>query len=344
MKSSVWVGFCSLGLAISNLACGEVSDDGDPLADAGTVADADPDDRVAPGIVSITPADGAAGVTADTPVVVTFSEAMDPESTVAALTITGSLSGTPETSWTQDGTVLTISAGFQEATGPDPGMVEALAYQVEIGAAATDLAGNQLDDPASVSFTTARRITLSLLSELPGTANDLSGHSQEGGTRYSFLCAGDDDEGDGEERAYVSYDISALPAELLRIEAATFHGDVLIVAGDPSAVFGELLVEHVVFASWGAESWAAEPLRTLPALLAEGAAVAVGDSLSVDVTEAVQEDYQLRSERGDRTQLRFRFAGAPSVDGIENEVCLRQGDTDDPPLAGVQLDVAYLLE
>lgn len=346
MKVSVWVGFCSLGLALSGSACGGVSDgdDGDDgAADAGVESDAEVDDQVAPEILSITPADGATKVSADTPIVVTFSEAMDPTATVAALTITGSLAGTPETSWSEGGTVLTIDAGLQEATGTDPAMVEALAYEVEIGEGAADLAGNTVEAPASVSFTTARRITLSLLTEVMGGSNAQSGHSQQGETRYSFLCAGDAED-DGETRAYVTYDISVLPDGIPSLAEATFHGDVYSVAGDPTGVFGDLLVEHVVFASWTAEAWAADPLRSLPALLPQGTAVAVGDHLSVDVTEAVQEDYELRDERGNRTQLRFRFAAAPNPDGVTDELCLRQGDTADPPLSGVQLDITYLLE
>jgi hypothetical protein len=114
-----------------------------------------------PAVIMASPADGALGVTAETKILMQFSEGMDKASVESALTVAGA--NFANFSWNSTGTILEVGAegGWPYAEGSYPPPA-ALRYQVRLSAEAQDLAGNKLAAPLSFSFTTLRRSTIAL--------------------------------------------------------------------------------------------------------------------------------------------------------------------------------------
>ncbi len=112
----------------------------DPLSPAN-------DDGKSPAIVSITPAGGAADVSSDTSIVVTFSETMDRTSVEAAFSLagTGSVSGT--FSWAVADTVMTFT--------PDDLLAYYQNHSVVISSDSADAFGNKLATDWSGDFTSS---------------------------------------------------------------------------------------------------------------------------------------------------------------------------------------------
>ena len=102
-----------------------------------------PADLVAPEVMTVDPADGSAGVSLNTPVTITFSEAIDPTTcTTSSVTI--------------NGVTGTVAASGAEVTFQPAAPLELLTtYQLTVTAAVCDVAGNGLAEPFTSSFTTA---------------------------------------------------------------------------------------------------------------------------------------------------------------------------------------------
>ena len=130
---AIWLTTLSLILVLAGCSSSEDSGGG------GSVAP----DVTAPTIVSVSPVDFAASVSVVSPVVVTFSEAVDPAS-VSAVTV--SLVGVPGTA-TASGNVATFAP--QTNLSPDED------YTLQVTAAVRDMAGNTLAESYTSRFHTA---------------------------------------------------------------------------------------------------------------------------------------------------------------------------------------------
>lgn len=111
-------------------------------------------DTTRPTIVSVTPADMATGVRPTDPLVVQFSEPMDPAATQSAFAISLPAGVTVSFSWSTDGRTMTATpaAAFAYA--------QVVRWQVNTNAA--DLAGNRLMTVQSFAYTVRRTFTVSL--------------------------------------------------------------------------------------------------------------------------------------------------------------------------------------
>ena len=95
-------------------------------------------------------------------------------------------------------------------TGSDPAVVVAPQYGFAVGAAARDVAGNELVAATEVSFTAARQITTTL-----APAGSLTGTiGQSGEFEFNFVAVGDT--GDGQAlRGFVAFEPTTLPDGIL---------------------------------------------------------------------------------------------------------------------------------
>jgi hypothetical protein len=124
-------------------------------------ADAGGENAGAPRVVSISPADGATGIWAQAPIVVTFSEPVDLASARAAVSVSGLSSDDLDLRADASGTTLTLRPkdGFAYASGTDPAATRANCYTVNVGAELVDLDGTPLAAPFTSTFSTLRRIS-----------------------------------------------------------------------------------------------------------------------------------------------------------------------------------------
>ncbi|NIR78658.1 MAG: Ig-like domain-containing protein, partial [Gemmatimonadetes bacterium] len=132
MRVSALVGIYGLGIALAVAAgC-----DGDE-AESTTEIDSTP-----PRVVSMSPADGAAGIPTTSTVSATFSEPVDPSSVTT-------------TSFSVVGVVGTVGVSDATATfTPDASLAPGTEYTATLTGAVTDLAGNSLPSSETWSFTT----------------------------------------------------------------------------------------------------------------------------------------------------------------------------------------------
>lgn len=325
--------------------------DADTDADADADADAEVEDTTPPHIVSITPENGATKLKADEGVIViTFSEPMDKTKTETAFSLEGSseTNGAPIFSWSADGTVLTIDPKAKQATGDDPATVEAKPFAYALTTAATDLAGNPLEEGVSAAFTLYRLISYRATF---GTANTDYGNASDGSTtRYSFIEAGFS-AASKEVRGFLTFDITTLPDDLDEIQDATLKTGLRdIRAGQPFDKLGDMLIEHVSFDKVDGTHFD-DAYRQLGVLIPATPAPELDQRFTKDVTVAVREDFQKRDERNHRSQYRIRFA-APTGDydtaNYANIYRATEPGHSDPDIAAeeglTRLTIRYLIE
>ena len=99
-----------------------------------------------PTVVSVSPADGSIGVTADAKIIVTFSKPMDQAATQAAYQSADLPSTGVTFDWNAAATEMTVkpNAPLIYATGSDPNAVVAKAYAFRLTSTAKDKTGNAL--------------------------------------------------------------------------------------------------------------------------------------------------------------------------------------------------------
>jgi hypothetical protein len=279
-------------------------------------------DTTSPSIVSITPNNGAIGVTNDSTIVISFSEAMDKTRTEQAFGST-TLPGFGF-SWNADGTVLTVvpSSDLIYTFGGN-------VYSFSFSAGATDLAGNALQGaPVGSSFTTLRQITLSFesVASEDGTVRD-DGFINPGITcNAETICVGDSSVGpDASFMGFLSFDLSSLPEDLTQLVAANLrvyqHGTYQDSA--PYTDLGPLLWDHVFYDVLDVDD------TTIPALTSSGQVLSANASngyKTTEVTSAVQDDWAKREERGRRSQYRLRFTEETDDDGIADIALFSPGE------------------
>lgn len=260
-------------------------------------------DCTPPTIVSVSPSNGAAGVRAGARIVITFSEPMDRMVTQSAFASADISSRT--FSWDSSGTILTVTptGGLQYATGANLS-VAARRYAYSISTAATDTGGTRLQQGASATFTTLRRLSTQF-----GTVIKMSGHFGSDGTwvvedGYAFCsCFGTPD---NYERAVLTFTMASLPAGIVEIETA--RADLLEQA--PIEPPAPLTLTRIQF-------------NTPTSAVYNSSGTLVGNLThqndryvlsNATLAELVFGDYMNRASFGNRTQFRIAPANCPSSD------------------------------
>jgi hypothetical protein len=262
-------------------------------------------DTTAPTLLSVTPADGATGVSGDAPIVLTFSEPMKKTETQAAYT-SSSLGIRPNEvafQWNPDATVLTIkpNAALAYAAGTDPAATVALGYSFTLTESATDLVGNKLAAVNS-SFKTLRQITAKIQGD-PLQDGDVNGSTVGNGTLSMNLSTA--------SRGFLGFSLGSLPAALdpQRVVSATLR-----VNAQYPMVFSteQIELEHVLYgATLTASAATVQALRNLGYLAQETPVENAWKNANVLV--AVKDDLTNRSSRGNRSQYRLRCTGCTVI-------------------------------
>lgn len=278
-------------------ACGDVEDpmeDPDPMEEP---------DTTAPYLVSSTPEHGAAGVAADATITLVFSEPMDQGRFELALATAPLDEAALSLTWNAAGDTVTIRPDqpleLAEGQGLNPD-APLILHTILVGTAAQDRAGNPLEEGVEVSFTTLRRMTATFglddfRSRLIGS-NDMI--ADEG---TNFLL------GDGVDGLYtrgvLTFDIGLIPLTTVEIEQASFSARQMGAVGMPYQKFGALTVEHVVFDEVTLDVFDQLGEASMGNLSEDAEA----ESKSIDVTTAVQDDWENTNARDGRSQYRLAF-------------------------------------
>lgn len=240
-------------------------------------------DHVPPRILSVTPANGAVGVKADAPIVISFSEPMDQRATLDAFASETLPRRDTTLTWNDAGTILTLQPNapleYAHAT-LEPGTsleLDAKQYGYTVTRFATDLAGNPLQE-TSVTFSTLREVkqTYAALPELtgvlPGAGNDAHFYG------------------------LVTFDADQLPAGIVTVEHAVMHSDPYVLGAD-------VPLYHVRFSGLGPSALGApgQLIETLPRSM-------TGDQVIPDqLTALLAPDYTGRSASYHYSQYRLQL-------------------------------------
>jgi hypothetical protein len=297
-------------------------------------------DVTAPTVLSISPANGAKGVTATTKIVITFSEAVKQVSAESAFT---SNVGAVVFSWNAAGTVLTVTPAtpfsYAESTVPN---AAAKTYSVSIGTGVQDLAGNYLPAASSSTFSTLRRITATLARDLVSTYVVTS---YVGQAPYLATNDGGGNIGDGfaneYDRVFPDFDITPLPAALQSIESATLTIDINVTNptgggdwGTPFVTLGNLVVDHITDIPIKQSSLDVTALARVGVLMTNNLVIS-GDK-TIDVTDSVANDFAFRAARANHSQYRLQFVTKTDNDSNPDLVTVQ-------PFSTMYMEVTYII-
>jgi hypothetical protein len=272
--------------------------DGTPPADLVSAADGCGGDCTPPTIIAnaIVPANNSTGVRSDTKISIAFSEPMNRQTTEAAFASSDIPSRTY--SWDSSGTILTVTpaGGLAYATGTDPALAP-LSYSFSLTTTATDLAGNHLQGGSAVTFSTLRKITLEV-----GVVPQMSGNVADGGETIvddRWASAGCD--ANEENRAFVTFNLSGLPAAIAGLDGAELALTDNTTAPPPS-LGAVVSVGHIVFSTTGPSLFGVQS-DALGTLARSGQISRLSNSA---LRDAVWADYADRTNRSNRSQYRMR--------------------------------------
>lgn len=210
---------------------------GQPDPDDDTDTDDVPvdEDQTPPAVETASPADGDAGILRDAVIEVVFDEPMDKASVQAAWQSPELPSAVVTFAWNDEGTALTVTPNAplviaDIASEEDP----AERYSFSINTAAVDLAGNALDEPLEVEFTTARRLARSIEVDDAMTSTIRA----NGFVADSFDVLRVGDVNDIQDRAFLSFPLSEFPDDLVMLESAEVSVEVDAWMGAPMAIGG----------------------------------------------------------------------------------------------------------
>ncbi len=262
-----------------------------------------------PTVVRIHPPPDSRGVRVGTRISIRFSEPMHRERTERAL-----VTSAPATlTWNADATELAVDLPLEYADGTEL-RTPARRYDLRLTTSATDRWGHNLETPVAWSFTTARRIRWS-----PSVHVSLYGNSADGGhSRFYFIGAGD--HGDAEFRSIMSWHLPDV--EVVEVEKATLTSRVHRRSGTPEHDFSGLVAERVRADSF-TEGFSGRTSSD-PVLVHNDDGFALEGALRADVREPLADAFAVEDPM---LQLRFRFVGAPSLDGEADHVYFRRSET-----------------
>jgi hypothetical protein len=314
----VWV----LGAGALQIGCPQLLDD-----DFGrTGTEASGVDATPPTVLSSSPAAGARGVASDARIELSFSEPMDTRATEGAYSSRALPPGDVSFSWRDDDRVLSIEpkSPLRVAAGTNFAQLDAEEYSIQLSSAASDRAGNPLA-PFDLTFAVVRELT-----QLVTASGDrtLSGNWRSDDTfgvdvceeAAATICVGDSFSlGSPSYRGFVSFDLSALPAERREISKATLSLTIGATYNFPFLALGALRLERVRFDRIGLAAFEQAAEATLGTLGTQGSA---GDTLEADVTSALRADAAVG-----QSQFRLRFERDGIEDGLPNVVLFELADT-----------------
>ena len=307
-----------------------------PADDSGGDTDPDPttggevEDTTAPTVLMSAPADGDIGVAADVVMSVTFSEPMNKASVQAAYQSTDIPDLFVTMSWNAAGDQLIITPSNELLLGTGTSSVDITprSYAFTITTAATDLAGNELEQDVPIEFTMLNRIheQIDLLGALSGRVRE------DGNTAFGFIQAGDSgNPPNAQYRGFASFPMYDLPADIVEITEANLLSTQYAVAGSPYTDLGDLQIHDIEFFTLGLESFSAPSLGNLGVLSNSTA----NGQRALDVTAAVIDDYEAGS---DTTQFAYQFPLTTNLDSGADYVLFYGEDS-----PATVLDIEYLL-
>lgn len=272
------------------------------------------EDSEAPTLVATTP-DSDSPQRSDVTVSFQFSEAMDQESVEDAYE---SLSLPKESitfEWNEAGDTVTLVPiePFQYADGNAGG---AYGYGFSILETATDLAGNPLDEAATVSFSTFRRFVFEAVLQ-----STLTGWVGTGGaTGTDLIYIGDTAITDKTLYGFVGFSLAGFPAEYEEIEQADM---IFAQTATTAAVadLGQLNANQTFHEEVSSSALSADMLGSAP-VSDVGFSEVLGDYRMVNVIEIVEDDLANREARTDLTRYRLMFSLATDEDGKLDRVTL----------------------
>lgn len=288
-----------------------------------------------PSIVSVSPADGARGVSNDVRIVITFSVPMDPARTEAAYQSEAVPSSGVSFSWNDTGTVLTITPDdtLDYPMGSDPDAVEVRPINYFLSASAQALDGQHLAAPAEFSFALLRQINVSLSAQ---QNRDLTGSWRSNDTYglgdcardQDTVCMGDSGTGGIQYKGFMTFDLSSLPTSMAQLSLARLSFQITERPGNPFNGLGAFFLDHAAFEAIGPDAFEADPLAALGTIAMNGNAGAV---LQMDVRTALRADVGTRA----RAQFRLAFEEITNNNGIADTL-ISSWDTQ-------RIDVSYLI-
>lgn len=264
-------------------------------------------------VLSVSPADGEAGVGPDAKVTITFSAAMNQASVESAWQSTDLPASAVTFAWNEAGDTVTVTPtdSLELAEGTDPAMVSARAYSFEVSGSAMSAEGGTLGTPLQVTFTTARRIRGSL-----EAVAILTRSMRSDGVVFSegaVTMAIGDSTGNLQVKTFVTFELPTLPAGAT-LEAATLTGHQNSTAGNPYAL-GALQALHTSVRTIDASAFTANPIASL----GDFSTTAEAGYREIDVTARLADDLANRQARGERTQYRLEFPTPTSANATADE-------------------------
>lgn len=288
-----------------------------------------------PRVVSVSPANGASGVSNDVQIVIEFSAPMDEAKTEAAYQSEGIPSNSVSFSWNDEGTQLTITPKdpLVYPAGSDPADVVSPPINFFLSTSAQDRDGRHLAAPAESSFALLRQINVSLAAQqnrdLTGSwrSNDTYGQG-DCARNQDTVCVGDNGTGGLQLKGFMSFALGALPSEMTRLQSARLNFQITQRSGNPFNGLGALTLDHAAFDAIGPEAFESDPLAALGRIATAGNA---GTVLQVDVRNALVADLGTR----ERAQFRLAFEQVTNENG-NADALISTWDTQ-------RIDVSYLI-
>ena len=269
----------------------------------------------APTVVSVSPASGATGVSADAKIVVTFSKPMDQAATQVAYQSADLPAAAVTFDWNAAGTEMTVkpNAPLEYVKGTDTSVV-AKNYEFKLTSTAKDKGGLVLV-PLTSSFKTLRDIMAILSSD-----KTLDGYVQSDGFADSgntVIYVGDRVNNIG-IRGFISFDLSGLPTgaglQLLsatlqmrkyRVNGIPYVGSPYSLATNPSRL-NQVDLDHIFYgSSLDGSDYDTNSIALLGAI--DSFAQFNVTQTQADVLSAVTNDITNRVSRGNRSQYRLSF-------------------------------------
>jgi hypothetical protein len=305
-----------------------------------------PVDALSPEVVAFSPDGSSAGVNADEPIRIEFSESM------AQVSVEGAYTQSPgrptRFEWTQANRVLTVSPGLDRPTtswvdGVRPGDLSELVVTYRLDGRAQDQAGNPLASQFSASYALKRRVEhrLSPCLDLSGTASAAAFEPASPAAETPCVVSLDGpvtfqvgDSGGEAVVAVLSYSLRHLPAEVELVSAVlVFSFDEPI--GMPHALYGTLWLEQVELGAGRLPDAFEEPALLSLGVLSEGSVRDPRKDVHVAVARALED------RRPDAlVQFRVRFEGLITDKNVSPDYVRLGGAITPPPALWLSYDCA----
>lgn len=274
------------------------------------------DEDVAPTVVSMSPADGAAGVLPDATLTLTFNVAMDADSVEAALT--SNVLGEGYTlAWPAPDQLVITPTDPLPVDSYDP---EALGAEVDVALSQDALSadGVPMDGPYWASFRVARSFQMTLVRETARSGR-IAG---SGGFTDGFVQVGDTSD-NRTYRSFLTFPMDEVPT-ILDVEQAVLLLDLDNITGTPWASLGDFQVHPLRFDA------PTDGLYGAPTLIGTVTGHIPGEAATMynlDVTTLLEVAVADRSETDDVVQLRLAFQDATDDDsGVDGVIFALDGD------------------